>query len=138
MAQANKAASTTAREGSNMAKALAIFQTEEATVNPEVSLRQRCIALFQSELGQKTVTAATYFNLCIQKMELLQNDEDEKVRVSKRAHKFSAVRTKNASSDVAGKVHVFLSKKKATDYATNHNYGGVVKGIVEPGQVVNF
>lgn len=138
MAKATNTVTSIAREGSNMARALAIFQTEASTVNPDVSLRQRCIAAFQADLGQAKVTAATYYNLCVQKMESVQVEQDEKVLASKRQHKFSAVRTENASSDVAKKVHYFLSKKGAQDYANNHNFGGVVKGIVEPGQTVQF
>lgn len=127
----------TARENSKMASALAIFQSEMNT-DSDTSLRQRCIAKFQSELGQKQVTAATYFNLCVQKAEATQQEQDEKVIASKRQHKFSAVRTENASSDVAKKVHYFFSRKAAQDFADNFNYSGVVKGIVEPGQVAAF
>lgn len=127
----------TARENSKMASALAIFHAEMAT-DSDTSLRQRCIAKFQSDLGQKQVTAATYFNLCVQKAEAAQTEEDDKVIQSKRQHKFSAVRTENASSDVAKKVHYFFSRKAAQHFADNFNYSGVVKGIVEPGQVAAF
>ena len=137
MAKATQVTSI-AREGSNMARALGIYQTEAGNVDADISLRQRCISAFQDQLGQAKVTAATYYNLCVQKMEAIQVEQDEKVLASKRQHKFSAVRTENASSDVAKKVHYFLSKKGAQDYATNHNFGGGVKGIVEPGQTVHF
>ncbi|MFY0656393.1 MAG: hypothetical protein JXR12_06555 [Neptunomonas phycophila] len=129
---------TNSRENSKMAKALAIFHTEMATENSDTSLRQRCIAQFQSELGQAQVTAATYYNLCVQKAETAQVEIDDKVIASKRQHKFSAVRTENASSDVAKKVHYFFSRKAAQTFASNFNYSGVVKGIVEPGQVAAF
>ena len=127
----------TARENSKMAAALAIFNAEMGTTS-DTSLRQRCIAKFQADLGQKQVTAATYFNLCVQKAESAQVEEDDKVLQSKRQHKFSAVRTENASSDVAKKVHYFFSRKAAQAFADNFNYSGVVKGIVEPGQVAAF
>lgn len=126
-----------ARENSNMAKALEIFVTESGK-DSDQSLRQRCTARFQDELGQKEVTAATYFNLCVKKIEAAQAEADQKVLESKRKHKYSAVRTENASSDVAAKVHYFLSKKAAQEFANNMNYSGVVKGIVTPGQVANL
>lgn len=123
---------------SNMSKALTIFQTLSSSVDPDQSLRQRCIESFTANLGQKPVTAATYFNLCVQKAEHTQNEADDKVRASNNIRKFSAVKTTNASSDVAKKVHLFLTKKAAQEYATLHNYGGVVKGVVEAGQTVQF
>ena len=136
MAQVNT--TPKARVNSNMAKAVSIFASESQTVNADDSLRQRCIARFQSELGQAKVTAATYYNLCVQKAEAVQTEQDQKVLESKRVHKFSAIRTETASRDVAKKVHYFFSKKAAQDFATLHNYSGVMKGIVQPGQVAQF
>ena len=64
--------------------------------------------------------------------------DNQKVLDSTRQRKYTAVRTENASSDVAKKSHFFFNKTEAQRFANVHNYSGVVSGIVQPGEVAQF
>lgn len=122
---------------SKMSIAMDIYR-EQWALSADDSLRQRCIALFQTELDQQKSTAETYYNLCATRVKNEQKQLDERVLASKRQRKYSAVRTINASSDVAKEAHYFFKKKEAEQFAENFNYAGVVPGIIEPGQVASF
>ena len=97
--------STLARQGSKMDQALNIFQANMGEANH----RQICLTLFQEQLGQKASTAATYYNLCVQKLDSEQQKVTDQVIASGRKTKFSAVKLKRGSNE-ASRVHCFFSK----------------------------
>lgn len=120
---------TLARDGSKIQKALEIYQANLGQPNH----RQLCIAQFQKDLGQKASTAATYYNLCVQKLNAEQQKVTDQVINSTRKNKFSAVKLKRGS-DEAAHVHCFFSKKAAQEFNELHGYNEVVKGVQQPGK----
>jgi len=120
---------TLAREGSKMSQALTIYQDNLGDTNHI----QICLELFQKHLGQKPSTAATYFNLCVQKLDSAQQTVTNQVIESTRKNKFSSVKLKRGTNQ-ASRVHCFFTKKAAQQFNEQHGYHEVVKGVQEPGK----
>ena len=59
---------TVTRSDTKLSRALEIYLDNVGKDN----MRQNCLKAFQDELGQAKTTAATYFNLCVQKIEQAQ------------------------------------------------------------------
>jgi hypothetical protein len=122
-----------ARAGSQLERAIAIYHKNLGNDNH----RQLCLTEFQSTLGQKTTTAATYYYLAERKINAHQSIQTQSVIESNRKSKFSAVKF-TRGSERANRVHCFFSKRDAQCYNIEHNYNAVVKGIQELGKEVGI
>lgn len=121
--------STLARTGSKMERALEIFESNLGDSNH----RQLCLEQFQQQLGQVESTAATYYYLCMTKLDENQQKTTDAVISSARKNKYSAVKLKRGSN-VASKVHCFFKKSDAQAYNDTHGFNEVLKGVQETGK----
>lgn len=121
----------TARSGSKMDHALQIYQDNLGKENH----RQVCLAVFQEALGQKASTAATYYNLCVQKLDKEQQKTTDQVIASGRKTKFSSVKLKRGTNEAAH-VHCFFSRKAAAEFNAQHGYDDIVRGVQQTGKAL--
>jgi hypothetical protein len=121
-----------ARPGSKRDDALRIFQS----VAPGKSHRQDTIAQLQSQLGQKPVTAATYYDFCVKALEQAQVENTQRAISSSAARKYTAVKFERGSDSVVNRAATFLKRADAEQFNSSLGYNKVVPGVVLAGQAL--
>lgn len=123
---------STVRAQSKMSTAMTIFVDEVAHPSSAESHRARCVARFQTEIGQKPATASTYYDLCSTRYMETAEMQNAQVIGSNPTRIYTAYKCKPGSNIVTARV--VLPKMSDTEQMTaGLSFTGLVKGVLSIG-----